>query len=97
MKRVHYHPAAAVELTEAAAFYEARTAGLGARFLDEVERGIAAVGEAPSRWPILRGSVRRYLLRPFPYGILYHEQPDSIVILAVMHLHREPGYWKHRL
>ncbi|KOR28141.1 plasmid stabilization protein, partial [Achromatium sp. WMS1] len=34
----------------------------------------------------------------FPYGILYRETLDAngIFIIAVMNLHRKPGYWKYR-
>jgi toxin ParE1/3/4 len=32
----------------------------------------------------------------FPYGILYTIEPDYILILAVMHCSRKPGYWKSR-
>jgi len=39
---------------------------------------------------------RRSLVNRFPFGILYSVQNDQIYILAVMHLHKEPGYWKKR-
>jgi len=32
----------------------------------------------------------------FPYGVLYSIEPDRVYILAVMHLHRHPDYWKSR-
>jgi hypothetical protein len=78
-------------------FYELKSVGLGAKFLDCVVQGLATVGEAPERWPTISGKIRRYLLRPFPYGLLYKELSEQVVILAVMHLHWEPGYWKARL
>jgi toxin ParE1/3/4 len=40
--------------------------------------------------------IRRCLTQKFPYGILYTIEPDYILILAVMHCSREPGYWKNR-
>ncbi len=97
MKPAVFHAGAAEELWGAAEFYESRSEGLGARFLDDVEQALIVIAESPQRWPVLSGRVRRYLLRPFPYGLLYSELADHIVILAVMHLHREPGYWKSRL
>ena len=53
--------------------------------------------EAPDRWRITREDVRHYLAHKFPYAILYTIEVDSIVIVAVAHGSREPGYWKHRL
>jgi toxin ParE1/3/4 len=42
--------------------------------------------------------VRRCLIHRFPYGVIYalNEEESEIFILAVMHLHREPGYWSER-
>ena len=40
---------------------------------------------------------RRKLLQQFPYGLVYHQpEPDWVEVVAVMHLHREPDYWRHR-
>jgi plasmid stabilization system protein ParE len=97
MKPVIFHADAEEELRRAAESYESRSEGLGIRFLDDVEQGLAAIAESPLRWPVLSGQIRRYILRPFPYGLLYRELPHQVLVLAVMHLHREPGYWKSRL
>jgi hypothetical protein len=44
-----------------------------------------------------KNEIRRYLTRVFPYAILYSIEADYILIMAVMHCHREPGYWKNRI
>jgi hypothetical protein len=41
--------------------------------------------------------VRRHLADDFPYALLYLEEPESVWIVAVMPLSRDPDYWKHRL
>ena len=41
--------------------------------------------------------MRRRMLNRFPYGLLYAVEADRIIVVAVMHLHRRPGYWKDRL
>jgi len=46
---------------------------------------------------IIATSVRRHLTDRFPYGVVYLVEPDYVWIVAVMHLHREPGYWHKRL
>ena len=91
-----YHPEALVEYADAALYYEERAAGLGGQFTAEVEAALAAVLEAPDRWPRVEEDVRRYLVRRFPYGLLYTVESNQVFILAVMHLSREPGYWRHR-
>jgi len=36
------------------------------------------------------------MVRRFPFGILYRIEPEQIVVVAVMHLRRRPGYWRDR-
>jgi len=44
-----------------------------------------------------RGSViKRNDVKIIENGIIYRNEPERIYILAVMHLRREPGYWKDR-
>ena len=65
-------------------------------FIDAVEDAVYRIREAPTRYPIIDEDVRRCMARRFPYGILYTIEQDYILILAVMHSSREPGYWKSR-
>ena len=44
----------------------------------------------------MEDGIRRSLVKRFPYGVLYVEEGDSLYILAVMHIRRLPGFWKHR-
>ena len=92
-----FHPEARQEYREAAAFYETRQSGLGAAFTLEVEAALDRILEAPARWRVIEEDVRRCLTHTFPYGILYTIEDGSILIVAVMHLRRRPGYWRNRL
>lgn len=95
--RFGYHPDALEEYAQAALFYEGREPGLGGEFTLAIEAGIQSILEAPDRWPFLEGDIRRHLLRRFPYGILYTIERDLVLIVAIMHLSREPGCWRHRV
>jgi toxin ParE1/3/4 len=95
--RVAYHPDAEAELIEAASYYEGRVSGLGGRFLQAFDAAIDTILYDPVEWPILEEDIRRYLLKRFPYGVLYSIDGDELQILAVMHLKRHPDYWKYRL
>ena len=66
-----FHPEARLEYLGAADFYEQRRPGLGANFSLEIEAAIERILEAPTRWPVFEGDVRRCLTHRFPYGILY--------------------------
>jgi plasmid stabilization system protein ParE len=93
-----FHPEARMEYREAAVFYETSQPGFGALFTLEIEATIERILESPKRWPVIEQDVRRCLSHTFPYGILYTiEANESVLILAVMHLRRRPGYWRRRL
>jgi plasmid stabilization system protein ParE len=96
MRPIVIHPEAEEELLDAARYYDACRTALGIRLLDAVGRALAAVAENPEARPALAGRVRRYLVERFPYGLLYVVHPDAVTIVAVMHLHRRPGYWRNR-
>jgi hypothetical protein len=92
-----FHPEAEREFLEAIDYYEARVTDLGFDFAVEVYSAIGRAVEHPQAWPIIDGEVRRCQTKRFPYGVLYSEEANGIFVIAVMHLHRDPDYWKHRL
>ena len=91
------HPLAEAELDAAARFYEARLAGLGEAFLLEVERCFDRAHHAPESGALYYGKFRRLLVRRFPYAIIYEVLPQEVLIIAVAHQRRKPGYWRRRL
>lgn len=82
---------------ESIAYYEECSLGLGLDFSHEVYCSIRNAVEYPSMWTEIDTDVRRCLVHRFPYGVLYSIEPEGIFILAVMHLHRDPEYWKNRI
>jgi len=95
--KVAFHPEARLEYREAAAFYEERRPGLGAAFSREIEGAIEQILEAPDRWRFIEQDVRRCLAHIFPYGVLNTVESDFVLIIAVAHGSRKPGYWRERL
>lgn len=95
--RYAFHPEAETEFVRAVEYYEEREEGLGLDFAVEIYSAIERILAHPKAWPILEDDIRRSLVRRFPYGLLYVEEEDKVFITAVMHLHREPDYWKHRM
>jgi plasmid stabilization system protein ParE len=94
--RLEFHPEALAEYEFAANHYESHQVGLGNRFVSSVESAIQSILDAPLTWPVLEQDVRRRLTRVFPYAILYSIEPDFVLVLAVMHCHQQPGYWRSR-
>ncbi|WP_414545118.1 MULTISPECIES: type II toxin-antitoxin system RelE/ParE family toxin [Nostocaceae] len=91
-----FHPEALNEYTEAVQYYAQQRAEIAQAFINAVENAVYQIRESPNRWNLVDEDVRRCLTRKFPYGILYTIEQDYILILAVMHCSREPGYWKNR-
>lgn len=95
--RYEFHPEALQEYNQAGSYYAQKEPGLELRFIVSVEHAIERILQDPLRYPPFDQDVRRCLTRVFPYAILYTIEPDFILIVAVAHLSREPGYWKHRI
>jgi len=96
METVSYHRLARRELNEAAQYYESESPGLGAAFLDEVERCSHALVNFPEGGPLITETICRRLVSRFPYALLYSIKPDRVRVLAVMNLKRRPIYWVGR-
>jgi plasmid stabilization system protein ParE len=97
MKPIRLLRLAQIELDEAVAYYESQVPDLGEAFLDEFISGTSRIQAFPESWNPFSKDTRRCLLRRFPYGLVYSIEHSEIVIIAVAHLHREPGYWHNRV
>jgi len=93
---VELHEDARVELDETFAWYPRRSVRAAEGFLREVERGLAMVGESPTLWHEFERGSRRYLLHRYPYALIDQQRGQRVVVLAVAHLKRRPGYWRER-
>ena len=88
---------AQAELDDAIAWYAEQSPGLGDAFLIEALRAIQLIEQYPKAWHPLKPQVRRCRLRRFPYGVVYTEDGSDLLVLAIAHQQREPGYWWSRL
>jgi toxin ParE1/3/4 len=90
-------PPALAELRDAAAFYSASSnVELGLAFVAEFERTVNLILDNPKAGAIFRGTRRRFLLRRFPYSVIYQVTAAELRVIAVAHHHRRPGYWADR-
>jgi hypothetical protein len=92
-----FSEAARAEHLEHVAFYEARRAGLGARYLSAFDAAIERVCEHPDRFAVAHlPDIRRLRLPGLPVTILYRIAAVGIDVLALAHHSRRPGYWRSR-
>lgn len=88
---------AQAEWRDAMAWYAAQAPGLDDAFLLELLRAFELIERYPEAGHPLASALRRRRLRRFPYGVIYARVDDGILVLAIAHLHRRPGYWRDRL
>lgn len=93
---VYFLDIAEQEFNDAFEYYESEQEGLGARFKTEVIKTLSRITAYPSAYQKLSKRTRRCLVAKFPYGIIYQQNQEEILIIAVANLHRKPDYWLAR-
>ena len=96
-RELEYLEEALIEAQEAARWYAQRSLTAAAGFASELEAAAQAITETPNTWPAFDHGTRRFLLRRYPYSLVYRVEPTRLVVVAVAHAHRRPGYWEQRL
>jgi len=95
--QVSFHPSAVEEARAAYEYYSARSERAGIAFLGELDRAIIGVSESPRRWRSHSHGTRRYLMRRFPFLVIYHEVGSALEVVAIAHARRRPAYWRDRV
>ena len=99
---VRFHRLAEADVVEAWQWYEERRPGLGDQFLAALEATI----DRARRWPGAGGPVirdnrgevaeRKVATHGFPYAVRYRVSDGQLVVMAVYHQHRHPGFGADR-
>ena len=97
MKPVAQHAAATLELADAAAWYEARVEGLGARLFESFQETVRFLRQNPRLGSLHRRGTRKRRIAHFPYLVIYREETERIFVIAIAHGARKPDYWENRL
>ena len=97
-----FHPAAAEEFNEAVSWTEDARAGYGELLLRAVQTVIAQAAEFPESGSRVldvdaKYDARSHRLRRFRYRVITAKVNGTLVVVAVAHTSREPGYWRERL
>jgi toxin ParE1/3/4 len=95
--RISFHEAAELEIIDAVSFFQSERPELGAALIDDIERAIHQILTHPLSCQLVNRTVRRKVLRRFPYNIMYSVKPEAIRILAIASQRRRPFYWRSRV
>lgn len=96
-RQLEYLGEALGEAESAASWYAEQSPLAAAGFARELDAAIVAIEAFPEAWPSLDHRPRRYVLRRFPFSVVYRVEATRILVVAVAHGHRRPGYWTPRL
>jgi plasmid stabilization system protein ParE len=94
---VEFHPEAAAEFDAAVDWYRENSEQAAEDFLREVDDAIGSVAANPLMWGDVLHGTRRYVLRHFPYLVVYLLDEARVIIVAIAHGRRRPGYWSKRV
>ena len=94
---VQFLEAAEHEFVEAINWYNSESEGLGFEFSAEVRRTLVRISDFPQAWTPLSARTRRCRMNRFPYGVIYQIRDETILVVAIMHLHRNSMSWRKRL
>jgi toxin ParE1/3/4 len=94
--RLVAEPRVDLDVAAAAGWYENEHPGLGVEFVNELRATYDRVADSPLIYQELRSGIRRALVRRFPYAVYFAVETDVVVVLAVLHVSRDPAEWQRR-
>jgi toxin ParE1/3/4 len=77
-------------------WYARRSPAAAEAFIAELDRALAQIGDSPETWPRYRRGTRRFVLRRFPFSVVYRVEGDVAYVVALAHAKQRPAYWRHR-
>jgi plasmid stabilization system protein ParE len=96
MANVSFLPAAEADYQEALAWYQDRSLRAAAGFEAAVEVALRRIADAPEQWPLCDDRHRFYILRRYPYSVIYRVDAGEVIVVAVAHGSRSESYWHGR-
>ena len=97
MKSARFLTAAREEFLAQVVLYSKESPHLGERFRLEVESAAALALSFPTAGSPYTNSTRRVFLKNFPFSVVYRESEAELLVVAVAHFSRMPGYWSNRV
>jgi len=95
-KTIEYLSEARVDFDESFDWYAQRSVGAAIGFVSAVDEVIDQVTADPQRFPFTHGGCQYCLLNRYPFRVVFRDEPDQLVIVAIAHAKRRPGYWHSR-
>ena len=95
--KVRFHPHAHAELRAARNWYQERSPLSAIAFAQSFDTALSRVIESPNGYPAADHGTRKFVLQRFPFNVFYLARETEIIVVAVAHQKRRPGYWSSRI
>jgi plasmid stabilization system protein ParE len=96
MKPVDFLPGARLDFDVSFDWYAVRSTVAAERFSVAVETALSRVAGNPDQFAEIDARHRECIVRRFPFRIVFRVEASRIVVVAIAHAKRRPGYWKGR-
>ncbi len=96
MPALRLHPDADAEAIAAASWIKANDPKEGTLFIEALKDALERATCQPEVYRCFQGDLRKVRVGKFSYAVIFRVKADETQVLAVMHLHRRPGYWRKR-
>jgi plasmid stabilization system protein ParE len=96
MANVVLLPGAELDYQEGYVWYHARSERAAENFEAAIEHALSLIADDPEQWPFCDDRHRLYILRRYPYSVVYRLEGDTVLVVAIAHARRRLGYWKQR-
>lgn len=93
---IRFTPEADAELAEARQWYARQRENLDLEFMERIEDALSRIVQNPNLYPLVYRTLRRAVVRRFPFAVFYEVNSNEIQIIAVFHSRRDPERWKSR-
>ncbi|HEY3025912.1 MAG TPA: type II toxin-antitoxin system RelE/ParE family toxin [Pyrinomonadaceae bacterium] len=94
---IRFTPDADAELAEARQWYARQREDLDLEFMECIDDALSRVIGNPHINPIVYRTLRRAVVRRFPFAVFYEVTATEIQVIAVFHSRRDPEVWKSRV
>jgi len=94
---IRFTPEADAELAEARQWYARQRENLDIEFMQRIDEALSRIVRNPNSYPIVYGTLRRAVVRRFPFAVFYEVIADELEVIAVFHSRRDPERWKSRI
>ena len=94
---IRFTPEADAELAEACQWYAHQREDLDIEFMERIDEALSRIASNPKSYPIVHRTLRRAVVRRFPFALFYEITADEIQVVAIFHSRQDPEKWKSRV